>query len=115
MNIDVRTSEHKEEFKESLILSINEKSVSYIDKNNSEQKIELQDLKIEEFRCFKNNTDMDGYRFKGYYDHFEMQLNYNNGALKNRGEAGVYACTKKHKSKCGHINNPNTFYISYAC
>ena len=115
MNIDGgRSPEEKAEFKESLILAINEKSISYLDKNNSEQKIELKDLIINEFRCFKYNTDEDGYRFKGYYDHVEMGLNYNNGTLKNRGDAGVYACSKKHKSKDGHINNPNTFYISYA-
>jgi hypothetical protein len=108
-----RNSEEKSEFLINLIKAINESSIIIHDKNSPN--IQLQDFTLKEFRCYKEGNDPDNYRFKGYYDRWFLGQKYNNGDLKS-GECGIHCCLKKHKSTNGeHINNPNTFYLSFAC
>jgi hypothetical protein len=108
-----RTSEEKKEFMINLIKAINESSIIIDDKNSPN--IKLEEFTLKEFRCYKDGYNPDNYRFKGYYDKWFLGQKYNNGELKS-GECGIYSCLKKHKSTINgeHINNPNTFYLSFA-
>lgn len=112
MKKETRTSHDKNEFMNNLILAINESSVIKQDKNR-EFNIELDKFVLDEFRCYRDGLNPDSYRFKGFYDRWELGESYENGEL-NIGECSFYGCTKKHKSTDGHINNPNVFYMSFA-
>jgi hypothetical protein len=107
-----RSVEDKEEFIKNLISAIDESSVIKHDKN-TDYIINLNEFTLTEFRCYKENLNPDSYRFKGYYDRWELGQRYDNGELEV-GECGFYGCLKKHKSSDGHVNNPNTFYILFA-
>ena len=112
MSKSIRNEEDKNEFMKNLILAINESSVIKYDKNK-DYCINLENFKLKEFRCYKEGLNTESYRFKGYYDRWEIGQRYDNGEL-NIGECGFYGCINKHKSTDGHINNPNTFYILFA-
>jgi len=106
-----RTLEEKETFMDNLVKAIDEKSIIVHDKNSPN--IKLEDFTLKEFRCYKDGNNSDNYRFKGYYDTWFLGQKYNNGDLK-LGECGIHCCLKKHKTtNGGHINNPNTFYLSF--
>jgi len=113
MEKEIRTENDKREFMSNLIYAISESSIIKYDKNIN-YKINLNDFKLTEFRCFKEGHSPENYRFVGYYDSFMLEQSYTNGVLKNN-ECGLYSCLQKHKSTEGqHINSPNTFYILFA-
>jgi hypothetical protein len=113
MKLCNRDETNKSEFMNSLLEGLKEKSIEKTDKNSPE--IRLENYKLTEFRCYKEGTDPDNYRFASYYEKFYTNESLNNGEL-NPGECSIYCCLKKHKSVTRngeHINNPNTFYMSF--
>jgi hypothetical protein len=115
MRKDHRTHEHKEEFMANLLLAIEEHSV--IKHDHNVPAIQLADFEssLTEFRCYKDGNDAENYRFAGYHEKWYTRSSLNNGNLQS-GECSIYCCTKKHKGMTregDHINNPNTFYMTF--
>jgi len=113
MKLTIRNETNKSEFMKNLLEALKEKSIEKTDKNSPE--IKLDNYKLTEFRCYREGVDPDNYRFASYYEKFYTNGSLNNGEL-NPDECSIYCCLKKHKSATRngeHINNPNTFYMSF--
>ena len=111
MEKDLRNPDDKEQFMINLKEGIKDSSIIKDDRNTDT--INLSNFKLTEFRCYKEENNPENYRFKSYYDKFKVGVRLINGELKHN-ECGFYGCLKKHRSTDGHINNPNTFYLSFA-
>jgi hypothetical protein len=116
-----RDETEKAEFMDSLIKSIEDSSVVYIDHNVP--RIVLTSYKLKEFRCYRSGdeskagNEITSYRFKNYRDHFEQKMPYKNGDLKKM-ECEIHSCLNKYVLDLGSgtkfVNNPNTFYMTFA-
>jgi hypothetical protein len=116
-----RDESEKADFMTYLTNSIMDSSVVFIDHNVP--KITLPSFKLKEFRCYRSGDDLragneiTSYRFKNYRDHFEQKMPYKNGELKKM-ECEIHCCVNKYVLELGggakFINNPNTFYMTFA-
>jgi hypothetical protein len=116
-----RDESDKAEFMRNLIRAIEDSSVVFIDHNVP--KIMLPSYKLKEFRCYRSGDELragneiSSYRFKNYRDHFEQKMPYKNGDLKTM-EGEIHCCINKYVLELGggakFVNNPNTFYMTFA-
>jgi hypothetical protein len=109
-----RTEDDKAGFMTNLIAAIESFSVILVDHNKPRINLSLYVLK--EFRCFKTGNIESSYRFKNYRDHFEQKMPYKNGDIK-KNECEIHCCVNKYILEVGQtkfINNPNTFYMTFA-
>jgi hypothetical protein len=116
-----RDETEKADFMTNLINAIEDSSVVFVDHNVP--KIMLSSYKLKEFRCYRSGDDLragneiTSYRFKNYRDHFEQKMSYKNGDLKKL-EGEIHCCINKYVLDLGggakFVNNPNTFYMTFA-
>jgi hypothetical protein len=116
-----RDENEKADFMTNLISAIEDSSVVFVDHNVP--KIMLSSYKLKEFRCYRSGDDLragneiSSYRFKNYRDHFEQKMSYKNGDLKKL-EGEIHCCINKYVLDLGggakFVNNPNTFYMTFA-
>ena len=121
MKKDSRSEDDKYCFMENLTKSIENSAIISIDHNNPQINLSLFTLK--EFRCFKSKVDDDNnrlknYRFRNYKAYFEQKQSMNNGDLL-KGECEIHCCVNQYKLIIENdpkpfINNPNTFYMTFA-
>jgi hypothetical protein len=115
MRIDHRTPEDKTDFMTHLLLAIEEQSIEVNDKNAPRIRLADYQYTLTEFRCYKEGFNADNYRFYGYYEKWYTSTSYNNGELQV-GQCSICSCLKRHKGTTRHgehINNPNTFYMTF--
>jgi hypothetical protein len=116
-----RDETEKSEFMVNLIKSVEDSSVVFVDHNVP--RIMLTSYKLKEFRCYRSGDELragneiTSYRFKNYRDHFEQKMSYKNGDLKKH-ECEIHCSVNKYVLELGggakFINNPNTFYMTFA-
>jgi hypothetical protein len=101
---------------EYLIKAIEEFAVEFIDYNSKPINLELYTLK--EFRCYITGNVVSSYRFRSYKAHFQQKVVLANGDIK-KNECDIYCCVDQYKEIIKDepkpfINNPNTFYMTFA-
>ena len=116
-----RDETEKANFMINLIKSVEDSSVVFVDHNVP--RIMLSNYKLKEFRCYRSGDELragneiTSYRFKNYRDHFEQKMSYKNGDLKKH-ECEIHCSINKYVLELGggakFINNPNTFYMTFA-
>jgi hypothetical protein len=116
MKKESRDEDDKSEFMENLGKAIEAFAVEFVDHNSTP--INLESYTLKEFRCYRSGNIVDSYRFRNYKAHFEQKMSYKNGDIK-KNECEIHCCINPYKVIIPNepkpfINNPNTFYMTFA-